>query len=75
MYADYVREATAEEMAIYTKVETAFDGEAIEDFFGIIADEDITDLLKDAITSTKALAIIAEKGLTVEEVCIWYFIS
>lgn len=75
MYENYVREATEEEMAVYEKVENAFDDEAMEDFFDLIADEDMDDLLDNKIVSPVALAIINEKGLTVEEVCTWYFIS
>ena len=75
MYNDYVRETTDEEMAIYNKVEEAFDDEEIEEFFNSVAEEEIEDLLKNRIRNANTKAIIKAKGLTVSEVCTWYFIG
>ena len=75
MYNDYVRETTDEEMAIYNKVEEAFDDEEIEEFFNSVAEEEIEDLLKNRIRNANTNAIIKAKGLTVSEVCTWYFIG
>ena len=75
MYNDYVREITEEEMAIYNKVEEAFEDEEIEEFFNSIAEEEIEDLLKNKIRNTNTKATIKTKGLTISEVCTWYFIG
>ena len=75
MYNNYIREATEEEMVIYNKVENAFGDDEIEEFFNAVADEEISDLLKNKIRNANTVATIKAKGLTVAEVCTWYFIS
>ena len=75
MYNNYIREATEEEMAIHNKVENAFDDEAIEEFFNMVCEEEISDLLKNKIRNEETKAILKAKGLTIKEVCTWYFIG
>ena len=75
MYANEIREATVEEMEIYNKVEGALNDEEWETFFNLVADESMDNLLDNKIENAEVLAIIEEKGLTVAEVCAWYFID
>lgn len=75
MYANEIREATAEEMAIYNKVEGALNDEEWDTLFDLVADEPMDNLLDNKIENAEALAIIEAKGLTVAEVCAWYFIG
>ena len=75
MYNNYVREATEEEMAIYNKVENAFGDDEIEEFFDLISEEELGDLLKNKVRGEEAKAIMKTKGLTAKEVCTWYFIG
>ena len=75
MYNNYVREATEEEMAIYNKVENAFGDDKIEEFFDLICEEELDDLLKNRVRGEEAKAIMKAKGLTAKEVCTWYFIG
>ena len=71
MYANYVRTATAKEVKIFEKVDNALTDELVE----LIQEEDLDDLLKYSIKNPEVVKAIEALGLTVKEVCIWYFID
>ena len=71
MYNNLIREANDEEIAIYHKVEDLM----TDMIFDLIQDEDLGDLLEGRIVNPEILEWIATVGLTVEEVCTWYFIG
>ena len=72
MYDKYVREPDAREMKAFVKVENAVENEW-DEFFNLVCEEDDANLLNNRITNPVLLAFIERCGLTVEEVCTWYF--
>jgi hypothetical protein len=72
----YVKPATKKEIAIYEKVEKAFDTmEVIEKVLDFFYEEDMHDTLKNRIANEEFKALIKSYGLTEKEVCIWYFVE
>jgi hypothetical protein len=71
-----VKTATKTEVKMYKKVENILDTNDIwEEFFDLICDEEIDDLLDNTIQGESLLAMMEEYGLTAKEVCAWYFIE
>ena len=72
MYNTYVREPHAKEMKAFVKVENAIANNWNE-FTNLVFEEEVTNLLNNRIANPDLLAFIEKYGLTIEEVCIWYF--
>ena len=72
MYAQYgVRQATKTEAEVFKKVDAVITDELAERVF----DEDVRDLLKGIIRDADLVRELAELGLDMQEVCIWYFMT
>jgi hypothetical protein len=72
MYAQYgVRQATKTETEVFKKVDAVITDELAERVF----DEDVRDLLKGIIRDADLVRELAELGLDMQEVCIWYFMT
>jgi hypothetical protein len=71
MYNDFIREANGEETAIYDKVEDVM----TDEIFDLIQEEDLGDLLENRIVNPEILEWLATVGLTVEDICTWYFMD
>ena len=71
MYNDFIRKANGEEIAIYNKIEDVM----TDEMFDLIQDEDLDDILENRIVNPEILEWIETMGLTVEDVCTWYFID
>jgi hypothetical protein len=72
----YVKPATTKEVAIYEKVEKAFDTmEVIDKVFDLLLEEEMEDTLEYKVKGEELCAIIKSYGLTAKEVCIWYFVE
>jgi succinate dehydrogenase flavin-adding protein (antitoxin of CptAB toxin-antitoxin module) len=71
-----IRYATEEENAIYDKVEAAYErlteaeGDAL---FDLLCEEE--ELFRNKIKSKMLKAMIRSMGLTVKEVCTWYYME
>jgi hypothetical protein len=71
-----IRYATEKENAIYDKVEAAYDrlteaeGDAL---FDLLCEEE--ELFRNKIESKMLKAMIRSMGLTVKEVCTWYYME
>jgi succinate dehydrogenase flavin-adding protein (antitoxin of CptAB toxin-antitoxin module) len=71
-----IRYATKEENAIYDKVEAAYErlteaeGDAL---FDLLCEEE--ELFRNKIKSKMLKAMIRSMGLTVKEVCTWYYME
>lgn len=71
MYNNFIREANGEEIATYNKVEDLM----TDEMFDLIQEEDLDDLLKNRIVNPEILEWVETVGLTVEDICTWYFID
>ena len=66
-----IREATEKEVEVFERV----DGLLTDDLVDLVFEEDLSDLLKNRIKNQDLKHSIKSLGLTVEEVCIWYFMN
>ncbi len=71
MYNNFIRKANAEEIAIYNKVEDLM----TDEIYDLITEEDLDDILENRIVNPEILEWIETAGLTVEDICTWYFID
>jgi hypothetical protein len=71
MYNNFIRKANAEEIAIYNKVEDLM----TDEMYDLITEEDLDDILENRIVNPEILEWIETAGLTVEDICTWYFID
>ena len=72
MYAQYgVRQATADEVKVFNKVDDRLTDELVD----LVFDEELVDLLHNRIKNDELMKAIKSLGLTVEEVCLWYFMN
>lgn len=69
--------ATPEEIAMYKKVERAFDNdeEAYERMLDLNLQEDLGDLLKNRVRGEELKKILRSHKITMKEFCTWYFID
>lgn len=73
---DYVKPATAEEIATYDKVEKAFTERDLFDLvFDLLDGEDIGDLLDDTVKGEELKALLQSCHITEKEFCVWYFVE
>lgn len=74
MMNNYVRTATAEEIAIYEKVERAFENaDLFDEVFDLLDEEEMADLLANRVKGESLKAILKACDLTEKEFCVWYF--
>ena len=66
-----IRVATNTEKKIFDKVDRAL----TDDLVDLVFEEDLTDLLEDRIANKDLTKAIEDLGLTVKEVCTWYFMN
>jgi hypothetical protein len=72
MYSNIgVRQATESEIVIFKKVDSLL----TDELASLVFDEDLSDLLKNKIKNQDLKRSIKALGLTIEEVCIWYFMT
>jgi uncharacterized protein YjgD (DUF1641 family) len=76
MMNNYVRNATAKEIATYEKVEKAFENaDLFDEVFDLLDEEEMTDLLANRVKGEDLKAILKACDLTEEEFCVWYFVE
>lgn len=66
-----VRQATESEIVTFKKVDSLL----TEELVNLVFDEDLKDLLKNRIKNQDLKRSIKALGLTIEEVCTWYFMT
>lgn len=72
----YVKPATDKEIAIYEKVEKAFENaDLFDEVFDLLNEEDIDNLLKNTVKGADLKAILKARNITEKEFCVWYFIE
>ena len=76
MFNYYVKPATAQETAIYKKVEKAFTENDLFDLvFDLLEKEDIDNLLKNTVKGEELKILLNTYRITEKEFCVWYFIE
>lgn len=66
-----IRQATESEIVTFEKVDSLL----TEELVNLVFDEDLSDLLKNKIKNQDLKRSIKALGLTIDEVCTWYFMT